>query len=338
MKIGVYINTHGITSLRDGAMRLVKVDLDDMEPLRVAQRAEELGYHSLWFSDHVTMTRETESLHNAADPIKGTRAYPPSPNMLDALVMMGAVLATTERIAVAPSILVSPYRHPLSDSRQLLTLEAIAPGRLILAVGTGWLKEEFDALGVDYKTRSSRTVECIEIYKRALGDEPCSYDGQYFSFPEVSMEPRPAVRPDILFGGVTRRSAEISATHCEGWFPTFTDPAATVDRYDDLLDHLAGRLRDEGGARERFHLAAVVSARVLPEGRSGPDRLAEGGLDKVLSDLRELHDRGFQNIVLQLNCESESMDEYWEQLDLFGTQVIPEVSAWENDSGWGEGV
>lgn len=338
MKIGVYINTHGITSLRDGAMRLVKVDLDQMQPLEVAKRAESLGFHSLWFSDHITMTRETESLHNAADPIKGTRAYPPSPNMLDALVMMGAVLATTEKIEVAPSILVSPYRHPLSDSRQLLTLEAIAPGRLILAVGTGWLKEEFDAIGVDYSTRTARTIECIEVYKRALGPDPCAYDGEFFQFPEVSMEPRPASRPPILFGGVTRRSAEISAGHCEGWFPTFTDPAATVDRYDDLLVTLEEDLKKQGVARGDFHLAAVVSARVSNESGNTPDRLAEGSVDKVLSDLGELHRRGFQNIVLQLNCESETMDEYWEQMKLFGEHIIPEVHSWVNDSGWGEGA
>src|SRR5580658_6499575 len=109
--------THGLLSRQGADIFIQKIAADDLPLIKFAERAEALGYHSLWFPDHVLMPRESESAH-LVNPESGRNAYPERPNMFDGAVTMGAVIARTSRIKVAPSVLISPYRHPLSDARQ----------------------------------------------------------------------------------------------------------------------------------------------------------------------------------------------------------------------------
>lgn len=329
------MNTHGISGLIDGQMQLQEVSMDDMRPLEVATRAEELGFHSLWFSDHVTMTFASTSLHNAADPVTGKRAYPPSPNMLDCMVTMGAVASVTSRVKLAPSVLVAPYRHPLSDARQLMTVDALSGGRLVVGVGAGWLREEFDALGVPYDDRRTLTEESIEIYRRCFTDEVVSFSGEHYRFDGLSMDPKPVVPPPIVFGGVTNAAARIAARQCDGFFPTFTDPLATVDRYGSVLGVLEDELGRNGRDRSQMCLLGVVTARVLPGSRSSDDRqLAKGTVEEVVVDIAQLAARGFSHLVVHLDCRSGTMDELWEQLELVGGKVLPAVRELAPAGGW----
>lgn len=336
MELGLFMNTHGVSGLVDGQLRLQEVPADQMRPLDVARRAEDLGFHSLWFSDHVTMTVTSQSKHTAADPVTGKRAYPPRPNMLDCLVTMGAVAAVTSRVKLAPSVLVSPYRHPLSDARQLVTVDAISGGRLVVGVGVGWLREEFDALGVPYEHRRAMTEECIEVYRRCWEDDVVSFAGEHYRFEGVSMDPKPRRRPPIVFGGVTELAARITARRCDGFFPTFTDPLAAADRYDRALEVLAEELAVVGRDPSEICLAAVVTARVLPPGRPAEARqLAKGTAEEVVADMADLARRGFSHLVLHLDCRSGTMEEFWEQLDLIGKEVLPAVAEVAPTGPWG---
>lgn len=336
MELGLFMNTHGICGLIDGQMQLQPLAASEMRPLDVAKRAEEVGWHSLWFSDHVTMTFESTSLHSAADPVTGKRAYPPSPDMLDCLVTMGAVAAVTDRVKLAPSVLVSPYRHPLSDARQLATVDALSGGRLVLGVGVGWLQEEFEALGVPYEHRRAMTEECIEIYKRCWSDDAVSFEGEHYRFSQVSMDPKPVSRPPIVFGGVTKLAARIAAQRCDGFFPTYTDPLAEATRYDDVLVELQSELERVGRDQSEITLLAVVTARVLPASRPAGDRqFAKGTVDEVIADLADLAERGFSHVVVHLDCRSGTMSEFWEQMELIGTEVLPRARQLTTAGGWG---
>ena len=125
--------------------------------------------------------------------------------MLDAAVVMGAVAASTSEIKLGTSVLVAPYRHPLSDARQFATVDVLAAGRLLFGVGAGWMAEEFEALGIEFAERGKRTVECIEIYKRCWSDDFVSFDGDYYSFNDISMDPKPLQElpaADYLWGCV----------------------------------------------------------------------------------------------------------------------------------------
>lgn len=334
MQVGLFMNTHGIGATVDGQWTLQHLPAREMRPLEVAREAEAAGFHSLWFSDHVLVTLDSESLHTASDPVTGKRAYPKRPNMLDCMVSMGAVAAVTERVKLAPSVLVSPYRHPLSDARCIASIDAYAPGRVVLGVGTGWMAEEFTALGLDHATRTPRTEECIEVYRRAFSDEVVEFQGEHFAFENVSMDPKPTVVPPIVFGGVTKRAARITAHRCDGFYPTFVDPLATPDRYDEVLDVLGAELEVAGRPPGAMHLLAVLRVRLLDDGGTTVRMLGTGTAEQVLEDLAALAARGFSHVVVHLDCPTGTMHEYRDRLDRFGAMVVAEAAELESAGPW----
>ena len=114
MEIGIYANTHGQGYRDDTDMYLASSPFEEMRPVRTAQLAEQHGFHSVWYPDHVCMPIQSGSAHTAN--VSGQRAYQPHHNMLDMAVVMGAVAACTQRIKLGTSVLIAPYRHPLADA------------------------------------------------------------------------------------------------------------------------------------------------------------------------------------------------------------------------------
>lgn len=339
MKLGLFMNTHGIGATVDEQWTLQPVPAEDMAPLTLARQAEAGGLDSLWFSDHVLVTIDSASLHNSADLETGQRAYAPSPDLLDCCVTMGAVAAVTERVQLGTSVLIAPYRHPLSDARRLSTIEALAPGRLIAGIGAGWLREEFEALGVDYDHRVAVTAECIEVYKRCWRDRVVSFQGEHFSFSDVSMDPKPATQPPIVFGGVTNLAARIAARHCDGFYPTFVDTKAEPKRYDSVLIELEKELDRVGRSTADMTLLAVVSARVLDANRTADDRaFCKGTAEEVIEDMAALGKQGFSHLVVHLDCRSGTVTELLEQTARLSEQVAPHVRGLTPFGGWGSSI
>lgn len=336
MKLGLYMNTHGVGATVDKHWTLQPIPAATMDVPSVARRAEAAGYDSLWFSDHVLMTPSPASQHRAADPVTGARAYPGEPDMLDAVVAMAAAAAVTERIRLAPSVWIAPYRHPLHDVRQFTSLDIVSNGRLVVALGVGWMREEFAALGIPYDERASRVRESVAVYQRAWSDEVASYSGRHFTFDNVRMDPKPAQRrrPPLYYGGVTAAGARLAAECFDGFYPTFTDPLATADRYDTLI----GTVRDALASRDRsvddFSLLAVVSARVDPA--MGSAEFGKGSLSKVLDDLGALADRGFSLAVLHLDTRDGTLGEWHRQLDAIGEHLVTPVAELQVSGGWRE--
>lgn len=165
MDIGLTMSTHGLLTRDERDFFLQPLDPTDMRPVDLAVLAERLGYHSVWFSDHVVMGGSGSTRHTANT--SGTRAYPERPAMLDVVATMGAIASRTSRIRMAPSVLIAPYRHPLTVAHQFATIDVLSGGRLIMGVGSGWEQEEFAALGASFEHRGAVTEECIEIYKLA---------------------------------------------------------------------------------------------------------------------------------------------------------------------------
>ena len=156
--IGLTMSTHGLLTRDERDFFLQRLGPDEMRPVELAEHAERLGYHSVWFSDHVVMGRTATTRHTANE--SGTRAYPDQPVMLDVVACMGAIAARTERIRMASSVHIAPYRHPLNSAHQFATIDVLSAGRLIVGVGSGWDTEEFAAVGADYghRGRSPRSA------------------------------------------------------------------------------------------------------------------------------------------------------------------------------------
>src|ERR1700736_6408885 len=155
----------------------------------LAKTAEERGFESIWTVEHVVIP------HNYQTP------YPYSPSgkipggedvaIPDPPLPLAYAAALTSRIRLATGILILPQRHPLYVAKEVATLDVLSRGRVILGVGSGWLKEEFDALGLDFHQRGARTDEAIMAMRSLWNENPSSLHGKHFDFGPVLSFPKP---------------------------------------------------------------------------------------------------------------------------------------------------
>ncbi len=338
MHIGLYANTHGV-GWRDATTNYTRsVPATGLRPVEVAQAAEAAGFHSMWFPDHVCMPIETGSAHVANQ--SGKRSYAPRHEMLDAAVVMGAVAMATTTLQLGTSVLIAPYRGPLNDLRQFTTVDVLSGGRLLLGVGAGWMAEEFDALGVPFAERGRRTVECIEIYKRAWTDPIVEFSGEFYDIHQVSMDPKPvrAPRPPIIYGGMSPLGARRAAQYCDGLYPVFLDPQSDPASLAHLQDIIRAELDAVGRDHSEFVMMAASTLRLTGPGdpltTERPRRICTGTPEQILDDLQRFADAGYSLVVCKLDCPSGEVDEILEQIAAVGELVVPAAAGIEPSGGW----
>ena len=173
MKVGVHLPQYGRVAGPDAIKR-------------AATRAEELGFFDVWVSDHV--------VHPAA------QGYP-SPYLIDPLLALTWAAAVTERIGLGTSVLVVPMHNPLELSNALASLDALSEGRLTVGVGVGWSEPEYAALGYDFHNRGERLDEAIDLFRTAWSEDPCSFHGEFTSFDDLRVLPKPTRPIPIWVGG-----------------------------------------------------------------------------------------------------------------------------------------
>jgi probable F420-dependent oxidoreductase len=326
VEISLMMPTHGLLYRNEENAFLPAPDRN-VDVVEVAQLAERLDYHSLWFSDHVLMTRTSDSGHPAN--WSGERAYPGDAYMLDGLVSMGAVAAATSRIRFSPSVLISPYRHPLHDARQLAAVDVISGGRLIAGVGAGWMKEEFDALGLPFEARGRMLQECVEIYVKSWKDEWVDFDGEFYRFHDVSMNPKPIQENvPIVFGAATKAGARRAARWGSGLYMLFLDPYPDPPRYDALHQELFRQLEAVGRDADAFEFSVMVSARPTsatdPASTASRRKALTGTPEQILEGLEEFAAAGYSRAVVHLDVQSSTYAEYLDLVEQFG-ELIPDA-------------
>lgn len=339
MDIALFMNTHGLGIRDDHDWWLQPVPAAEMRPVEIAQLAERLGYHSVWFSDHVAMPPAPEQIRYA-NPETAKRHYPPRPNMLDGAVVMGAVATHTTRIKMAPSVLIAPYRQPLSDARQFATIDVLSNGRLIMGVGVGWCKEEFAALGVPFEERGDRTEECIEIYRRAWTQELVGFHGRFYSFDNLYVDPKPVQKPHppIILGAVTVGGARRAARIADGLYPIFLAPHSDPHQYDALQDEIRRQADKSGRDLSQFVMMGCVSAYITDanheEAQRKPRRICGGTAEQILSDLERFADAGYSLLPVHFICPSQKTEELKEQMERFGREVLPQAKSIKAKGEW----
>jgi probable F420-dependent oxidoreductase len=191
---------------------------------RVAVRAEEIGFHSLWLSDHIVFSTQMSSRYPYSPD--GSLPIDPGVPFLECLTTLSYVAAVTRRIRLGSSVLIVPYREPVLTAKVVSTLDVLSQGRFIFGVGVGWLDEEFRAVGQRLEERAARTRECLEVMKACWTKEDPEFHGQFFNFSGLKFAPKPVQKPHppIWFGGNTlpalRRVVEVG----NGWHAAWLTP------------------------------------------------------------------------------------------------------------------
>ena len=226
MHFGVILPNYGNDSSPDGIRR-------------AAEAAEELGFDSVWATEHVIVPPDAADLYG--------RVYEP-------LVALGWIAGWTERIGLGTSIVILPLHNPIQLAKEAATLQELSGRRFILGVGMGWLREEFEFMGVEFEGRGPRGDEAIRIV-RALWSGERSFDGRHWSFRDASFGPLPRPQPEIWIGGGSDRAVRRARELGDVWHPSGRTETARVrevkERYPDL--RIVPRTAPE-------HVAALLAA------------------------------------------------------------------------------
>ena len=236
---------------------------------RVAKAAEDAGFDSLWTGEHVVLP----------DPQVPPSPVAPEGRMLDPAVALTFAAAHTSRVKLGTGIIILPQRNPLVLAKELASVDVVSGGRLIFGVGVGYLKPEFDALGISMEDRGNKTLEYIEAMRAIWASDKAEYQGTHVAYAGVSANPKPvqAGGPPVVMGGHTPAAWRKSITHCQGWYGFALD-------HDGAAKNLAGL----AAAAERYERPAnlgKLEITVTPRGRldaEGLARWAELGVDRLV--------------------------------------------------------
>jgi F420-dependent oxidoreductase-like protein len=299
---------------------------------RIIALGEELGFESLWRSDHLL------SIHD------------PSREALETWVALTVVAAETRRLVFGPLVCPITFRHPSLLAKMAAAVDGLSGGRLVLGLGAGWYDAEHLAYGIPFPPldeRMARLEEGIEVIRRLLGDEPASFQGRYYQLDGIDARPKPQQRPGIplLIGGLSvRRTLPLVARYADEWNLTTNSPALYRERAAHLEKLCSELGRDPqtirrsvavgfivGGSDAELEYRCAAMRRLVPTlARVDTSEVPEaaramgwicGTPDELVARLRELADAGVQRAMLQHNDHDDDA-----ALRLLAREVLPAVS------------
>jgi probable F420-dependent oxidoreductase len=260
------------------------------EIARVAVNAERLGYHHLTCSEHVALPREVVETRGGA--------------YWDPLPVFGYLAARTSTIRLATHVLVLAYHHPLAIAKRYGTLDRVCGGRLVIGVGVGSLREEFELLGAQFEGRGERGDDAIRALRASLSQPEPAYQGTHYSYDGFVVDPC-AVQPrvPIWVGGRTARSLRRAVDFADGWAPFGLARAE--------LAGMISRARDSDAWAARAALADAPPFELVLQNEHPFDPVAEP--DRVRDAVARLADAGAT--TLNVRFVHHSLDHYVEQLE-----------------------
>jgi probable F420-dependent oxidoreductase len=236
--------------------------------------SEQVGFDGVTVSDHL-LHFEQMQLHypyteDGAPPFAPDTAWP------ECWSVLAAMAAVTERVRFATNVYVLPLRNPIEVAKATSSVASFCGGRIILGAGAGWMKEEFDLLGVDFGTRGKRLDECIAVLRKLWTGELVEHHGEFFDFPRVLMRPVPSEPVPIYTGGKSPVALRRAARLADGWL----GPGQTLEEALESLKQLDQLRAEAGRGREPFETIVPIND---PMDLDGFRRLEDAGAGGVIS-------------------------------------------------------
>lgn len=271
---------------------------------RLARLAEDTGADSIWLSDHLVAPLSTASIY----PYDRRTQPGPTPlgvieEFYEPMITLAWLAGQTQRVRLGISAYVMPYRNPVLTAKHVATLDALCGGRVTLAIGVGWLEEEFAALDVPFAQRGARTEEYIAVCRALWSGEVAAFRGATYTLPPVRTGPRPAQtpHPPLWIAGNSRRAIDRAARIGDGWHAIDLSPAELAPQ----VTYLRERLETHGRTRD----AVTVSVRrnVVLGDPQRPDRAPlSGDRDSIQRDLDAYQAAGLDYLVANARQGSDA--------------------------------
>jgi probable F420-dependent oxidoreductase len=298
--------------------------------VRIAADGEAMGYDYATISDHVVIPRDIEARY----PYSDTGEFPGRSrgDRHEQLTAVAFIAGATSRLRLVTSVTVVPHRPAVLQAKMLATIDVLSKGRLTFGIGAGWMREEFEALGVPpFAERGAVTDEylmaCRELWTK---DDP-RFDGKFVKFANVWFEPKPVQKPHPPIwvvgesGPALRRTARLG----DGWYPIGTNPQHRLDsmkRFAAAVDMLRRLTREAGRDPAKITLAYRVTnwGNSLPaRADDGERRLFSGEVVDIVADLRVFRDSGVSHV--DFNFTGDTADAMSANMRHFREEVLAKV-------------
>lgn len=250
--------------------------------ITLARQAEEIGIESLWTFEHVIVPVDYQSKYPYSND--GKMGVTPETPFVDPLIALTVIAAHTERVRLGTGVNILPQCNPLLLAKQAASLDLVSGGRLELGLGIGWLKEEFEAMGVPFAGRGARFDDYVQAMKKVWSGEVVEHESEHLHWSGFKSYPLPPQRPGVrvVIGGSKGKAFERVAKFGDGWYA----PTARADQLEPLMASLREALEREG----REPATVEVSAMWVPamEGVDSVGRYADMGVDRLIVPLQAL--------------------------------------------------
>jgi probable F420-dependent oxidoreductase len=277
-----------------------------------AVRAEQLGYDSVWVSDHVVVPHA--NIKNFGETI------------FDPLVTLGVIAGATSRVRLGTTVLIVPYRNAVVTARMISSLDALSGGRVVFGIGAGWVAAESAMLGVPFAERGPMTDEYLEAMQELWTKKAPSFNGKYTQFSGLSFEPKPIQNPHppIWVGGHSRAALRRAAQFGAAWHPINRSPEELRAGRAELA-----RLCQARGRAVPPALTLRNDVRIVGPGQAAPasthgGRVLAGESARLVDQIAELAECGVEHLVLEfLASDGPELD--W-QMATFAERVRPKFA------------
>jgi len=310
---GIHIGTRGCLTSREAIMA-------------VAQRADALGYAYLGVADHLIVPIHTDMRY--AYTADGIWPGAPTGECFDAIATLAFLAGCTQSIRLLTSVVVVPYRPAVLTAKLFLTADVLSGGRVIAGVGTGWMKEEFEALGTPpFDERGAVTDEYLQAWRSLWDDERPALDGKYARFDNVVFAPKPASKPHlpIWVGGESPPALRRTVKFGDAWYPVSNNQQITLNTPERLKAGIDGlhRVSEKAGRDPRsIDVGYLWFGPPMWTAQQGPDgrQLFSGSSSDMLADAVALEKVGAWHVILYL--QRPTIEETLEVIQRFGEEVV----------------
>jgi probable F420-dependent oxidoreductase len=286
----------------------------------MGERADQLGIDSLWCSDHIVVPpRTAEPYPGRADgtlPEHWHEAY------WEPFTVLAYLAARTKRVELGFSVCILSMRNPIEVAGLVSHLDNLSGGRITFGVGAGWFKEEYDILGVPYHERGARTNEGLAICKALWTQPRPSFSGRFYSFENVSQNPKPIQKPHppIWIAGHTPAALKRVAKLGNGWHPI----RPTFDSLKQGKAELARYLDAEGRSLDEITIAPKGRMTVQDGPPGAGQWLLEDRPQKIIDAIRGFQELGASHFIL--DTPLETLASALDAMERFAQEIRPKLS------------
>lgn len=274
---------------------------DKNEIVKIAGAAEDLGFDSIWVSDHIIIPESHEGF--------GDIFYEP-------ILTLSYLASITKYIKLGTSVLILPYRNPVVLAKMVSTLDQLSAGRVILGLGAGWLEKEFKALGVPFGDRGKMTDEFLMVLNTLWTQENPSFIGKYFNFSEIKFLPKPIQKPypPIWIGGGSYKAIERAVKYGDGWHPVGLTPQQIGEKI---------KLIRKADVSEGFSISLRRNLEINNDKTINPDDTLRGSIEKIVKGIKDYKQLGVNHLILHfLSGTSEGV---LNTMRTFSNEIKPQI-------------